>query len=336
MNWLDKFKYNPRQPLIKSQNTALIYFTNRDLLGKKVSSVDRLRELTEVNKIIKKQTPDGFWPSKKKDVHSAQNYNLIETWKQFRFLVEKYELDRNQEGIEKAAEYIFSCQTDEGDIRGFLGNQYAAYYTGALLSLLIKAGYENDQRIEKGFKWLLSVRQNDGGWIGSPMVLLPWDEQITLTTTTKETLKTWDKTKPFCLNSTGMIIRAFAAHNSYKKSTAAKKAANLLKQHFFLENNYTTYKHKDHWLFFQFPYWWNNIVSALDSVSLIFEDQNDEDIKKAVDWLINHQEESGLWKISYSKIHKNTNTLKTQEAQLWITLVICRILKRIFSASDSD
>ncbi|MEJ2664479.1 MAG: hypothetical protein P8107_10630, partial [Spirochaetia bacterium] len=61
MNWLDKFKYNPIQPLIKSQNTALIYFTNRDLLGKKVSSVDRLRELTEVNEIIKKQTPDGFW-----------------------------------------------------------------------------------------------------------------------------------------------------------------------------------------------------------------------------------------------------------------------------------
>jgi len=30
--------------------------------------------------------------------------------------------------------------------------------------LLIKAGYKNDKRIEKGFEWLLSMRQEDCGW----------------------------------------------------------------------------------------------------------------------------------------------------------------------------
>ena len=45
-----------------------------------------------------------------------------------------------------------------------LANQYACYYTGAILSLLVKAGYEDDPRIEKGFQWLLSMRQKDMGW----------------------------------------------------------------------------------------------------------------------------------------------------------------------------
>jgi hypothetical protein len=40
--------------------------------------------------------------------------------------------------IAKAAEYIFSNQMYEGDIRGILGNQYMPYYHGAILELLIK------------------------------------------------------------------------------------------------------------------------------------------------------------------------------------------------------
>jgi hypothetical protein len=41
-------------------------------------------------------------------------------------------------------------------------------------------------------------------------------------------------------------------HPIYRKMEEAIKAAVLLKQHFFMENNYSSYKHKDHWIFFQF------------------------------------------------------------------------------------
>lgn len=330
MNWLNSLKYNPIEPLVGSDNSAIIYFTTRDLLNKREQLINCIWDLPEVKKIIKGQMNDGHWKTKKKKTDTLQNYQLIETWKQLRFLVEKYEMNKNQQCIEKASGYIFSCQSAEGDIRGFLGNQYAAYYTGAVLGLLIKAGYENDGRVQKGIEWLLSVRQNDGGWIGSPLITLSWAEQIKMITKNRETLKQWDKAKPLCLNSTGMIIRAFASHNVYRTTQAAKTAAHLLKRNFFRENNYQSYKHKDHWLFFQFPYWWNNLVSALDSVSLIFPDKDDADIRNAVNWLTEHQEKNGLWKISYSGIHSNTQTSKTREAQLWITLVICRILKRLF------
>ena len=61
----------------------------------------------------------------------------------------------------KNANFLFSFQTDQGDIRGILGNQYTPYYTAAILELLIKGGYVKDARVEKTFKWLVSIRQND-------------------------------------------------------------------------------------------------------------------------------------------------------------------------------
>ena len=69
-------------------------------------------------------------------------------------MIERYGMTRTHPQMERAADYIFSCQTEEGDIRGFLANQYATYYTGAIMALLIQAGYTDDPRIEKGFQWL--------------------------------------------------------------------------------------------------------------------------------------------------------------------------------------
>ena len=43
-----------------------------------------------------------------------------------------------------------------------------------------------------------------------------------------------------------------------------------------------------------FYFWWNNLVSALDSVSLIGLTKDDEQVRKAVNWLIDHQEADGL------------------------------------------
>lgn len=333
--WLNDLKYDPIRPLLESDDEAVILFTRHHLLEEPQAKLqDSIYQLPSIQKVVRGQGEDGAWrpASKSKGAGSAVNYALIETWKKFRVLVEQYELDRRYASVEKAAEYILSCQTDEGDIRGFLADQYAMYYTGALLALLIKAGYQNDKRIEKCFLWLLATRQEDGGWVANPLMAseeISWAETIELTSKSNPTVRDWDRAKPFCVNSTGMVIRAFAAHPQYRRSQAAIAAGRLLKQRFFTRNNYSSYQHKDNWLVFQYPYWWNNLVSALDAVSLIIPDKNDEDIRRAVDWLVAHQQGNGLWKTSYSSIHKNRVTPRTGEAQLWISLNICKILKRI-------
>ena len=104
-----------------------------------------------------------------------------------------------------------------------------------------------------------------------------------------------------------------------------------MKSHFFKEDNYNSYKHPDNWIRFEFPFWWNNLLAALDSLSLIGIPPTDRDIKDALDWFIANQQENGLWKISYSKIHKASPNNKTDEEKLWISLAICRIFQRYYN-----
>jgi len=48
----------------------------------------------------------------------------------------------------------------------------------------------------------------------------------------------------------------------------------------------------------------------LDSISLIGFPKEDPDINSAQKWLIDHQENDGLWKLSYSGIHKSKDNKK--------------------------
>jgi hypothetical protein len=336
-DWANRLNHDPIRPLVDSGDEAVMYFTRRDLLNEGVGPVGRVWELPAVGKILKKQRADGSWKTaSKKYGDSGVDYRLVETWKQLRYLVDRYELDRKHPAIEKAAEYVFSCQSEEGDIRGMLANQYAPYYTGAIMSLLIKAGYGEDERIERGFEWLLKVRQDDGGWvIGSPgMAGIPGltrKEVHDLTSNAdRETAKAFDRSRPFSAAGTGMVIRAFAAHPARRNSEHAMTAAALLKSKFFKEDNWSSYRHPDNWVRFQFPFWWTSLISALDSISLVGFPKEDPDIENALHWLVGHQEESGLWRTSYSRIHKAPHNKRTYEEQIWITLAICRIFKRLY------
>jgi hypothetical protein len=169
LDWRKHLKHDPAAPLLSSGSEVLLYFVRRDLLEERVGPADRLWHLPGAGRILKRQLPDGSWPRPGGAKHPAVNYALIETWRNFRFLVEQYGFTREHPQAQHAAEFLFSCQSEEGDIRGILANQYATYYTGAIMSLLIQAGYADDPRMEKGFQWLLAMRQDDGGW-SIPMI----------------------------------------------------------------------------------------------------------------------------------------------------------------------
>ncbi len=330
-DWLSCFRHDPVAPLLEASNPAVSLLCRHHLLKEGTAELSQLQALPEVQKILRKQTPNGCWRSRSKQAseYPEVNYSLIETWKQLRFLVQQYHMDRSDPRIERAAEYVLSCQTEEGDIRGILANQYTMYYTGALLNLLIRAGFVEDSRIEEAFQWLLSTRQDDGGWLPGPLLDSAQEEVHVLSSGGGETIREWDRSRPFCINGTGMVLLGFAAHPAHRKTKEAIKAATLLKRSFFCANNHSSYKHPDNWLVFHFPYWWNDLVSALDSVSRIINAPEDEDVQRAVRWLIEHQEPDGLWNVHYSRIHKRSNSPKVKEQRLWVSLNICRVLRSL-------
>jgi len=331
-DWREDLRYDPLPPLLAAKDEAVRYWARRDFVaadgaGKDPGPVEPLWTLPAALKILRRQLPDGSWPRSGEAKHPAINYGLIETWRHLRFLVEQYGLTRAHPQLERAAEFVFSCQTPGGDFRGILANQYITYYHGAILSLLVQAGYADDPRVERAFGWLLAMRQDDGGW-SVPMVTYKLDRetQYRLSSEYAEPLEP-DRSKPFSHMCTGMVLRAFAMHPVYRRCEAAQHAAELLAARFFQPDAHTSYQAASYWVRFEYPFWWNNLLAAMDSVTRIGLGLDNAQVRRARDWFVENQEPDGLWRVTYAQEARDTP--KNRATQLWITLAICRVLQRL-------
>ncbi len=321
-NWKSIFTYDPITPLVSSDNQAVAFYAKRDLQDKVDMDKTSLWDLPVARKIVRKQNSDGSWtyPGGKPEVRSVENYNQIETFRNLGYLVESYGFDNTSEVITGAADFLFRFQTKQGDIRGILGNQYSPYYTAAILELLIKAGYTEDTRVERAFKWLGEMRQNDGGWA---IPLRTRNESLTVISMAAKTIEP-DRTKPFSHMVTGIILRAYAAHPKYRKAPVAINAGKLLLNALFKKDNYTDRGSADYWLRFTYPFWFTDLISALDSLSRLGFKNTEPQIERALVWLLSNQEEDGLWRL---KTLKNKSTYQTE---LWLSLAVCRVVRRLY------
>jgi hypothetical protein len=306
-------------PLLASNHEAILGFARHDLLDEAISIRD-LWQLPDPQKILRNQRPDGSWKSARPqgNVQSQENHDQYETFRALSVLVEMFASTKKHPAIVKAAEYLFTKQSKEGDFRGIYGNQYSPNYSAALAELLIKAGYANDPHIEKLFYWLLSMRQNDGGWA------IPFRTKgyrINVATDDSETIQP-DASKPFSYMVTGAVLRAFAAHPKHRKSKEALQAGNLLVSRIFKRDNYPDRASADYWLRFSFPFDYTHLISALDSLSLLGFSAAEPPIQEALEWFIVNQQKDGLWKF---RIVRGTNR---NVLQLWLTLAACRVFKR--------
>ena len=320
--WQSLLRYDPLPILLSSKSPAIVFFTKRDLQNENIRGPESLWDLPAALKIVNNQQPDGSWkyPGARLDIRSQQNYNQIETYRIIGELVEKYDFNKNHEAIRKAADFLFSFQTQEGEFRGIYGNQYSPNYSAAIMELLIKSGYQNDPRIEKGFRLLLACRQNDGGWAIASRTR---NVKINDFLFRAETLQP-DKTKPFSHLVTGVVLRAFAAHSKYRHTSEAKTAGALLESRFFKKDAYPDRGTVEFWTKFSFPFWFTDLLSSLDSLSLIGFKIKEPQIGKAFDWLIKAQTANDLWNVHFVRG-------KDKDLNLWIALAICRIIKRFCS-----
>ena len=321
--WKTNLHFDPLPAMMGCEDEALGYFVKRDLLYEDVASIETLWELHEPRRLADRQQANGSWLYPGTFSHPAANanYDLLETYRNLRILVEMYGFHRANPALANAAEYIFSCQTDEGDIRGILGNQYIPYYHGAILELLIKSGYASDNRTEKGLQWLLAMRQSDGGWI-IPAQLVP---------ASQKTDHFWqgpplppDRYRPNSHLATGMVLRAFAVHPDYRTQPEIIAAGQCLKERLFQPDKFYDRKAASYWLKFQFPFWWPSLVTALDTLSWLNFHRQDQAITRGLDWFLANQSADGLWETGYG-CGKNTQAMRR-----WVGLAVCRVLKRFF------
>ncbi len=312
--------------LLRCGDTRIVRFTRRDLLDEESIPVEELWSLESARQILRKQLPSGCWRypnARAKEASPLQDYDQLETYRRLGQLVEQFGFNKAHPAVERTAEFLFEKQTAGGDFRGIYGRQYTPNYSAGIVELLVKAGYGGDARIEKAFRWLVSIRQEDGGW-AIPLRTSKKQFRSRATHNAIRSLETMepDLTKPSSAMVTGVVLRAFVVDESRRRSFVARKAAELLPPKFFKRDAYIDRGTPEYWESVTFPFWFTDIVSALDSLSLLrptplFNDS----VSDALLWLLNRQSQSGLFEL---------RLLKTGDSMLsyWESLAVCRILRR--------
>ena len=140
-------------------------------------------------------------------------------------------------------------------------------------------------------RWLLGMRQDDGGW-AIPTRTLGMSLNVMLTA--RETFEP-DRRRRSSHLVTGIVVRALAAHPGYRHSAGTRRTAELLKSRFFRRDVYPDRAAPSYWLVFSYPFWWTDLLSALDSLARIGFRPGDPNIARGVAWFTGNQEPSGLW-----------------------------------------
>jgi hypothetical protein len=321
--WARHLRVDPLPALVSGDDLALAHAAKRELLEQDAGPLTALWSLPVVEKLLRRQRDDGGWsyPGGGIPKHRAtEDYDQIETYRNLGILVEKYAATRKLPAVGKAAEFLFARQTDEGDFRGIYGRQYTPNYTAGILELLVKAGYGRDARVSRCFRWLMQIRQADGGW-AIPMVTVHgrW-HQPSLSRPPLAPVRD----RPSSHMVTGIVLRAFAAHPQRRRAVAARRAARLLADRLFTRDVYPGRDTPEFWTHCVFPFWFTDIVSALDSLTLLGIGPDHPKVHQALEWLAASQKADGLF-------HVMPMRGGTREAGLrWITLAACRAMKRAY------
>jgi hypothetical protein len=272
--------------------------------------------------VVGKQNQNGSWryPGGKHSIRSQENYDQLETFRQLGILVEKFGFTQQHSSIERAVTYLLSFQTGEGDLRGIYGNQYATTYVGAILELLIKAGYADDPRIAKALAWLLAMRQSDGGWaIPVRTVGVPFPEFVDVERHPQPLAP--DRSRPSSHLVTGMVLRAFAAHPAWLKAIEVHEAGELLATRLYKRDRYTDRGDASYWERVSFPFWFTDIVSSIDTLSRLGFAPETPTISAALARLRELQRADGTFAFKLLRS-------KDKDLPWWICLAVCRTLKR--------
>ena len=316
---MKQLRRDPIGTLLAADDAALRSMARRDLLGETTSEID-MGELPGVRRAVARQQLDGRWKYRggNPGIRSRAAYDQLETYRQLGVLVCKSGLDRRHPAIAAAAAFLSSCQTGAGDYRGIYGHQYTPNYSGAITGLLTRAGYEGSAQVENAMRWLLGMRQDDGGW-AIPTRTLGMSLDVMLTA--RETFEP-DRSRRSSHLVTGIVLRAFAAHPGYRHSADTRRAADLVKSRFFRRDVYPDRAAPSNWLVFSYPFWWTDLLSALDSLAQIGFRAGDPDIARGVAWFTGNQEPNGLW-------NTGRNRPKGPYSDQWVGLAICRMLNAI-------
>jgi len=311
--------------LLARGNLPILYWLKKDILEVPVErEYKNLQKLASRIRILESQRENGGWCRKvyENNPRWEQTYYIVETLHNA-FRLYDYACTPDLEEIQKMVDFLFSTQTNEGDFRGAYFNEYAPTYHALTLEVLCLFGLDSDKRIQKGFRWLIRNRQEDGGWVIPYRTIGKSELKKRYNLHAQMNIKPMkpDPSNPSSHLVTGMVLRAMAVSPTWQKNKDARKAGELMISRFFKPDYYEDRQAARYWEEITYPFWATDILSSLDSLARIGYTIEHPGMKKAFDWLLKLQDSNGFWKAGSKK--------STLEDHLWVTLSVLRVIKHL-------
>jgi len=324
-------KPNPTDWLLEEDNPSVRYFTLTEILGRPEkdgdvrTARDGIMKVGVVPMILAKQKNGGYW-------ETAENFYVRVKYRgtiwQLIILAE-LGADGKDERVKKACEFILDNSQDliSGGFSYFSAKDGGGAHEGVLPCLtgnmvwsLIRLGYLEDPRVQRGINWIATYQRFDDGIREAPKGW-PYDKRQ----------RCWGTHT--CHMGVVKALKALAEipvekRSEDARSTIKKGAEHMLKHRIHKRSHNLTRVSKPEWLKFGFPLMWN--TDALEILGILTKlGYRDKRMEEAVDLVISKQDNQGRWKLETTFNGRfQVNIEKKGEPSKWVTLNALRVLKR--------
>ncbi len=333
-DWKSVLNADPVDWLLEKDNPSVRYFALTEILDKPKTDVevkhakDEVMKFGVVPKILAKQNNGGYWETPERFYTSKYKGTV---WQ----LVVLAELgaDEKDRRIQKACEFILENSQDH-ESGGFSmwtstkagGGRHSGVIpclTGNMVWSLIKLGYLEDPRVQRGIHWITVYQRFDDGLEHRPRGW-PYDRAKSCFG------------KHSCHMGVVKALKALAELPSDKRSmnvlnTIEDGVEYMLIHHIHKRSHDLNRVSKPGWLRFGFPLMYQTDVLEILGI-LTKLGCRDKRMQEAIDLVTAKQDELGLWKLENTFNGRfQTNIEQKGKPSKWITLNALKVLKRFYT-----
>jgi hypothetical protein len=333
-NWKSLLNSDPVDWLLEDDNPSVKYFTLIDLLEKSsedselIESKKQIMEIGVVPKILEKQNPGGYW-GKPEEFYVRSKYkgtvwNLI--------ILASLGANENDKRIRDTVEFILKNSQDltRGGFApwsikkgGGAPGKAIPCLTGNMIWSMIRFGYLEDPRVQKGINWITKYQRFDDG----EYIDLPDD---------------WPyKAQKACFSTHSChmgVVKALKAlaeipenkRNKDVNNTIKKAVDYLLLHHIYKRSHDLSKMSKPGWLRLRFPHMYqDDILEILEILTKL--GIHDERMQDAIDIIVSKQDDKGRWILEDTFNGRFITNIEAKgKPSKWITLSAIRMLKKYY------
>jgi hypothetical protein len=300
---------------LEESNPSVRYFTLRWILELDEkdpllrSAAEAVAQSDPVQKLLKRQRPEGYWGSDARPHHGTKSYLKL-------FLFLGYQGD---EQVQKGMEYLMAgCLRDDGAYVMEIKDRQMELpcHGGDLLKMLLWFGYGDDARTHKLLDWLLRVQGEDGIW--------PCPSKV----------------RPFsCLWATADVLRAYhALPEEMLTHEVIESQQRAIEQ--LLASKITQYgkgKPSERWFQFGYPLRFDSDVLEVLELMAPHISPNEEGIQGSLELVLSKQGKDGRWLCEKEPkggrwMGKFIGLEPIGEPSKWVTLHCVMMLKTLYTA----